>query len=182
MQKKTSYLMIVYCRGLLASGSDDDEEQLRNARVLLDAAGIAPEAKTDSAKAALQPKSVKSKRDSASKTKEGVGKDEKADKTPFAEFLERRKQKRRERKAQLRERAQAARSAEDAQGAEPARKPRKKTKLAQQAEKLPADTADPRFEALFVNSEFAIDRTHSQFKGGIMAEKQVQEKRKRALR
>lgn len=162
-------------RGLLASGSDDDEEHLSNARLLLDAAGIRPEPPAwgglgKVADASTPPPSEKRRK----------GEGDNTEKTPFTEFLQRRKQKRRDRKSKLRERAQTVKTAPaEQQSSEAPRKPHKKLKLLQQAEKLPANTSDPRFEALFVNSDFAIDKTHSQFKGGAMADKQVQEKRER---
>ncbi|KAI6244061.1 ESF1-like protein [Aphelenchoides fujianensis] len=59
------------------------------------------------------------------------------------------------------------------------RKKQKRKRLADAAAKLPADLEDDRFAALYADSAFAIDKTHSQFKGGALAHQQVAEKRRR---
>jgi len=56
---------------------------------------------------------------------------------------------------------------------------KKKRKLADMATNLPANLDDTRFSSLYSNSEFAIDKTNPHYKGGVLADRQVQEKIRR---
>lgn len=56
---------------------------------------------------------------------------------------------------------------------------KKKRKLAEMASNLPADLNDSRFGALYTSSDFAIDKTNPHYKGGALADRQVQEKIRR---
>lgn len=56
---------------------------------------------------------------------------------------------------------------------------KKKRKMAEAASHLPADPSDSRFSALYTSSDFAIDKTNPHYKGGVLADLQVQEKIRR---
>jgi len=78
-------------------------------------------------------------------------------------------------KREEKERVDAPKEAKKPKVEKPSKK-KKKRKLAELATHLPADVNDSRFAALYSNSAFAIDKTHPQFKGGALADRQVQEK------
>jgi hypothetical protein len=56
---------------------------------------------------------------------------------------------------------------------------KKKRKLVESASHLPADLEDSRFAALYASSDFAIDKTNPHYRGGALADQQVQEKIRR---
>lgn len=54
---------------------------------------------------------------------------------------------------------------------------KKKRKLADLATNLPADLKDSRFDALYTSGDFAIDKTNPHYKGGVIADHQVKERK-----
>lgn len=56
---------------------------------------------------------------------------------------------------------------------------KKKRKLADMATNLPANLDDSRFSALYESSDFAIDKTNPNYKGGALADCQIREKIRR---
>ncbi|CAD5234646.1 unnamed protein product [Bursaphelenchus xylophilus] len=167
--------------GLIASGSDDDDdpEIKLGTQALLSAAGIT--SSKMGANVVMKGSNIAEDEDiEKEEAEKSINKSEKhKGLTPFQEYLQRRKQKRKERKVQLKEKRQVQkRELVPIEKAKPI-EAKKKMRLSESASKLTVNTEDPRFQSLFTDSEFAIDRTHSQFKGGILAEKQVEEKRKR---
>ncbi|CAD5229192.1 unnamed protein product [Bursaphelenchus okinawaensis] len=173
------------CSALIASGSDDDEDpefQL-GTQALLSAAGIQRKPQENKTNSKTKQETQENSEDE--QEEKLVDKKDNKDKglTPFQEYLQRRKQKRKERKTLIKEKKQSQKRELQSE-AEPkaSESKKKKMKLSETASKLGVNTDDSRFTALFTNSDFAIDKTHSQFKGGVLADKQVEEKKKRKTR
>lgn len=137
--------------GLIASGSDDEEEEAttKSANILLSAANLDANP------------SVFSKR--ATMTDDNEEDDKPLDDDDEPKKPKTSSKKKRSTKAKLAEKIGA----------------KKKRKLADLATQLPADVDDSRFTALYDNSEFAIDKTHPSYRGGILADRQVHEKIRR---
>uniref|UniRef100_A0A915CUL1 NUC153 domain-containing protein n=1 Tax=Ditylenchus dipsaci TaxID=166011 RepID=A0A915CUL1_9BILA len=89
-----------------------------------------------------------------------------------------RKQKRKERKAQIVEAKKQSKEQVQIDD-EPIKKRRK---LPHYKSTDCMDMGDDRFSSLFTDSAFAIDKTHPLFKGGTLANQQVDEKRKRSAK
>uniref|UniRef100_A0AC34RMI5 NUC153 domain-containing protein n=1 Tax=Panagrolaimus sp. JU765 TaxID=591449 RepID=A0AC34RMI5_9BILA len=161
----------------LVAGSDEDDEPDKDAmNALFEAAGIGRE-QEESIKVDWTPIAKGSDEEMVSDNEETMAAQPKKKKGgTFDDFLERRKMVRKERKAKVKELKQKAKE-ENIQfqkliAAQVSEK--KKLKKAEKAMILPANINDERFAALFESADYAIDKADKRFKGGNLADQQVQ--------
>ena len=175
----------------MVAGTDDDEDNGpdKNAiAALFEAAGIGREVKP-SMKVEWNPIATHDSEEETGDEEEQEDDDErialaKAKKKKggtFQDYLEKRRFLRKERKQQIKE-IKAKSKLEDAENKKQIVSQileKKKSKKLEALASLPADTNDERFSALFENPDFAIDKANKKYKGGNLADRQVELKQER---
>lgn len=168
-----------YCSDMVAGTDEDDDELDKDAvNALFEAAGIGHE-QEEGIKVDWEPMAKGSDEEMISEEEEAklaTNRIKKKKGGTFEDFLEKRKIMRKERKAQVKELKQKAKE-EDIQfkklvAAQVAEK--KKSKKAESLVTLPADIKDERFAELFESADYAIDKANKRYKGGNLADQQVQ--------
>lgn len=164
------------------SDEDDNGPSKDKIAALFEAAGIGRE-KEEVMKIDWEPVAAKDSDDEeeSDEEREELKSKKKKKGGTFQDYLERKKLLNRERKARVKELKAQAREADFERRKEIQQQilEEKKIKKAEMMNNIPADVNDERFSALFEDANFAIDKTNKKFKGGNLADQQVQIKHER---